>query len=299
MYRVSLGSAVALCAAANAFAEPPSVGAAPKPEAAFEATLRWKTGEVSLGDGVARLAVTPQWRYLGPEDAERVLVDAWHNPPGHEGTLGMLFPSDVGPLDADGWGVVISYAAEGHVSDADAEEQDYEALLHDMQAAVREQNEKRVRDGYPPVELLGWAARPYYDRAAHKLHWARELRFGTDEEHTLNYDVRVLGRRGMLVMQAVAPMTRAELVQARMRDALALVEFEPGHRYDEFDSGVDRVAAYGIGGLVAGGILAKAGFFKVLLVALLAAKKFVAIGVLAAVGLISRYFRRNRPASTG
>jgi len=82
-------------------------------------------------------------------------------------------------------------------------------------------------------------------------------------------------------------------------DALALVEFEPGHRYDEFDSGVDRVAAYGIGGLVAGGILAKAGFFKFLLVALLAAKKFVAIGVLAAVGLISRYFRRNRPASTG
>jgi len=88
---------MALCAAANAFAGSPSVDAAPKPAAAFEATLRWKTGDVSLGEGVARLAVTPQWRYLGPEDAERVLVDAWHNPPGHEETLGMLFPSDVGP----------------------------------------------------------------------------------------------------------------------------------------------------------------------------------------------------------
>ncbi len=297
MFRVSPGIAAALCAAANAFGAPPPVDAAPRPEAALEAALAWQTGEVSLGDGVARVALTPQWRYLGPDDAERVLVDAWHNPPDHERPLGMLFPSDVGPLDANGWGVVISYAAEGHVSDADAAHQDYDALLREMQAAVKAQNEKREHDGYAPVELVGWASRPFYDPAAHKLHWARELRFGTDTEHTLNYDVRVLGRRGVLVMQAVAPMSRSPDVQARMRDALSLVEFEPGHRYDEFDSGVDHVAAYGIGGLVAGGLLAKAGFFKLLLVGLLAAKKLVVIGALAVGGVVARYFRRNRVPS--
>jgi uncharacterized membrane-anchored protein len=289
---LSLGIAAALCAAASAFAAPPS-GDARK----FEEGLKWLSGEVSLGDGIARLSLTPEWRCLGPDDAERVIVDAWRNPPDHERPLGMLFLSDVGPLDPAGWGVVISYAAEGHVSDADAEHQDYDALLRDMQAAVRTQNEKREHDGYPPVELIGWAARPFYDPAAHKLHWARELRFGTDAEHTLNYDVRVLGRRGVLVMQAVAPMSQSEAVQARMRDALSLVEFEPGHRYDEFDSGADKVAAYGIGGLVAGGLLAKAGFFKLLLVGLLAAKKFIVLGAVAVGGAVSRYFRRNRVPS--
>jgi uncharacterized membrane-anchored protein len=113
----------------------------------------------------------------------------------------------------------------------------------------------------------------------------------------LNYDVRVLGRRGVLVMKAVASMRQVDAVKARMRDALALVEFSPGHRYEEFDSKVDEVAAYGIGGLVAGGLLAKAGFFKMLLVGLLAAKKFVAIGALAAVGAITRFWRARGPAT--
>ncbi len=286
---VCLGIAAALCAAASALAaqSPPEAGPG------FEAGLRWQTGEVSLGGGIATLRVTREWRFLGPEDAERVLVEAWQNPPDDEKPLGMLFPAEVGPLDPDGWGVVISYDADGHVSDQDAEAVDYDALLRDMQEQVGAANEARVKDGYPEVELVGWAARPFYDRATHKLHWARELHFGADAAHTLNYDVRVLGRRGVLIMQAVAPMTESQAVQARMRDALALAEFAPGHRYDEFDSGVDRVAAYGIGGLVAGGLLAKAGFFKVLLAGILAAKKLIAVGALAAGAALVRYLRRT------
>jgi uncharacterized membrane-anchored protein len=289
---VCIALAAALGAAASAFAAPPSADAAAK----LEAALKWQTGEVPLGEGIAHLSLTPAWRFLGPSDAERVLVDAWHNPPAREPPLGMLFPADVGPFDPQGWGVVISYLAEGHVADDDAEHQDYDALLREMQVAARAGNEKRVRDGYSAVELVGWAAQPYYDRTEHKLHWARELRFGDESEHTLNYDVRVLGRRGVLVMQAVAPMAQSESVQTQMRDALALVEFSPGHRYDDFNSGVDAVAAYGIGGLVAGGLLAKAGVFKLLIGALVAAKKFLVVGGIAAAGAIARYFRRNPAA---
>ena len=264
--------------------------------AAFESGLHWKTGEISLGDGIAQLRVPSDWRYLDPADTERVLVDAWGNPRREEPALGMLFAADVSPVDDDGWGIVISFQPDGHVSDADAAEIDYDALLRELQAGAREANEARAKAGYPAVELIGWAAKPYYDPASHKLYWARELQFGSEPQHTLNYDVRVLGRRGVLVMKAVAPMHQVDAVQARMRDALALVEFSPGHRYEEFDSKVDVVAAYGIGGLVAGGLLAKAGFFKMLLVGLLAAKKFVVIGVVAAVGAITRFWRARRPA---
>jgi uncharacterized membrane-anchored protein len=266
-------------------------------ERALEASLHWQSGEVSLGDGLARVNVTPEWRFLGPDDALRLLVDVWGNPRPQNLPLGMLFESETSLVGPDSWGVVISFSAEGYVSDEDAGTIDYDAMLRELQAASRENNAERTKAGYPAIELIGWAAQPYYDRATHKLHWARELRFGDDTEHTLNYDVRVLGRRGVLVMKAVAPMHRVEAVQARMKDALALVEFSPGHRYEEFDSSVDQVAAYGIGGLVAGGLLAKAGFFKLLLAGLIAGKKFVVIGVIAAASVVSRLWRRRRPAT--
>ena len=252
---------------------------------------------MTLGDGLARLNVTPEWRFLGPDDALRVLVQAWHNPHPHDPPLGMLFPADASVVGADGWGIVLSFSAEGHVADDDAEKIDYGQLLGELQQATREANPERVKEGYPAIELVGWAAEPYYDRASHKLHWARELEFTGEREHTLNYDVRVLGRRGVLVMKAVASMGQVATVQTRMKDALALVEFAPGHRYEEFDSNVDHVAAYGIGGLVAGGLLAKAGFFKLLLAGLLAAKKFLIVGALAAFGAI-RTFMRGRKAPT-
>jgi uncharacterized membrane-anchored protein len=293
--RLCLAAGLVLCVSLTASAEEAS------PEeraAAFESSLHWKTGEISLGEGIARLSVPAGWRYLDPGDTERVLVDAWGNPRPPEPALGMLFAADVSPVRADNWGIVLSFQPEGHVSDADAAELDYDALLRELQAGTREANAERTRSGYPAIELIGWAAKPYYDPATHKLYWARELQFGSDPEHTLNYDVRVLGRRGVLVMKAVASMQQVDAVQARMQDALALVEFSPGHRYEEFDSKVDTVAAYGIGGLVAGGLLAKAGFFKLLLVGLLAAKKFVIVGAVAVAGACARLFGR-RPAVSG
>jgi hypothetical protein len=50
------------------------------------------------------------FRFLGPEGARRLLVDAWGNPPeAAEGTLGMLVPTDLSPLTPEGWGIIIDY----------------------------------------------------------------------------------------------------------------------------------------------------------------------------------------------
>jgi uncharacterized membrane-anchored protein len=58
---------------------------------------------------------------------------------------------------------------------------------------------------------------------------------------------------------------------------------------------MDKVAKYGIAALVAGGVAvaAKAGMFKVLLVGLLAAKKFVILGVIAVWAFIKKLFSRR------
>jgi hypothetical protein len=54
------------------------------------------------------------------------------------------------------------------------------------------------------VHLIGWGALPYYEKNQHTLHWAKLLRFGDGLSETLNYNVRVLGRKGVLVFNAIA-----------------------------------------------------------------------------------------------
>ncbi len=60
---------------------------------------------------------------------------------------------------------------------------------------------------------------------------------------------------------------------------LALAEFDQGSRYSDFDPDIDTVAAYGLGALVAGKVMAKAGFLTAALIFL---KKF---GVIIVIGI--------------
>ncbi|WP_136807758.1 DUF2167 domain-containing protein [Desulfosediminicola flagellatus] len=237
-----------------------------------------QTGDIVLPDAGAKLHVPEDFYYLSPKDSERILVEVWGNPPGQD-TLGMLFPAESTPFDQDSWAVTISYEEDGYVSDEDADKIDYSELLEEMQSSSSAQNEERVKQGYDPVVLVGWAAQPYYDKESHKLHWAKELKFGNQETNTLNYNIRVLGRKGVLVLNFIADMDQKELIETKLDTVLSLADFDQGSTYKDFDPQIDKVAAYGIGALVAGKVLAKTGFFAIGLIFI---KKF---GVFIVVGL--------------
>lgn len=286
--RMTLVSLLSLCALqALAADSPPRMS-----REDFEATLKYQQGEVALPQGIATLKIPTSFRYLAPADAQRILEQAWGNAQGDH-TLGMLFPSDVSPLDEKGWGVVITYDEDGHVSDEDADGIDYDQLMKDMQEGTAAANAERAEQGQEPIELVGWAARPYYDKAAKKLHWAKELRFPNAPEHTLNYNIRILGRKGVLVLNAVANMSQQATIQTRMTDVLAFTEFNPGYGYADFDPNVDKTAAYGLAALVAGGVAAKAGLFAKLFALLIAGKKIIAVVVIGLIALLRKVLARK------
>jgi len=52
-------------------------------------------------------------------------------------------------------------------------------------------------------------------------------------------------------------------VQKDINKVLDIVQFNDGYKYKDFDSSVDEVAAWTIGGLVAGKVLAKVGLFAI------------------------------------
>lgn len=79
------------------------------------------------------------------------------------------------------------------------------------------------------------------------LYWAKDLKFGDHPDHTLNYDLRALDRHGVLSLNAVAGMGQLGAVEKDIQQVLGFVEFNQGHRYEDFKPGVDKVAAYGIG----------------------------------------------------
>lgn len=262
--------------------------------ARFDAGLSYQTGDVTVGDGLAVLHLGTSFRYLGPEDTEKVLVDVWGNPPGTP-RLGMIVPADVSPVDQKrGWGVLVTYTEEGYVDDDDAEDIDYDELLASMQESTGAENEERVRQGYERVHVVGWAEPPHYDSARNSLYWAMELDFEGTPEHTLNYSIRVLGRRGVLELNAVSVMSRLAEIKPEMEKIFPLVEYQPGHRYADFNPDVDEVAAYGVGALIAGKAAAKVGLWAALVKFLIAAKKILIIGGIALFAGLAKLFGMRR-----
>jgi len=254
-------------------------------------SLVMQEGTIPLGNNLASLNLTPAFRYLSQADTKKVLVDLWGNPPESVGeTLGAIVPAGVSILSAESWLIIVSYDDSGHVDDADAAGIDYSDLLSEMQQATRENSEERVKQGYEKLELVGWAEPPHYDSGAKKIYWAKQLKFGdTPPPDTLNYNIRALGRTGFLDLTAVAGMNQLPMINSRVNEILGTVSFNIGNRYQDFDSTSDHVAEYGIAGLIAGGVLAKAGFFKLLAPFI----KFILLGLAAAGGIFFKFFRRK------
>ena len=253
-------------------------------------SLKYQDGEITLRGDLAKLKLPREFRYLGPDDAATVLERIWGNPPSRTKTLGLLVPAAIPIIASNSWAVIITYDEDGYIKDDDASKIDYNDLLKSMRADVKTGNAEREKQGYPAIELVGWAATPRYDAAAKKMYWAKELKFENSPENTLNYNIRVLGRRGVLVLNAVAGMAQLPEIEAATPTILGAVDFQEGHRYADFQPGTDKVATYGLAALVAGGVLAKTGFLKVLIAGALAAKKFVIIGVIALWGIIKKFF---------
>ena len=65
------------------------------------------------------------------------------NVPG-QNVLGMLFPAEATPFDADSWAVTVEYEQDGYVSDEDAGDINYDELLQQMKEDTRSESRARM-----------------------------------------------------------------------------------------------------------------------------------------------------------
>lgn len=259
---------------------------------AIAESLTPRRGAVAIPSAQATLDLGTAYDFYGEQDAKRILTELWGNPPeASSNVLGLVMPAGASPL-SDAWGAAVTYEATGYVSDEDAQSTDYDELLVQMRSGETENNEARAAQGYAAMSLIGWAERPTYDPVKHSVIWAQNIRFADQADNTLNYDVRLLGRRGVLSLNLISSMSQLDQVKQAATNFASKASFDAGETYADYDSSTDAVAEYGVGGLVAAGVgvaaAQKLGIFAVLL----KFGKFILIGLFALLAVF-----RNRIAA--
>lgn len=225
-------------------------------------SIHGRTGVIHLESANCTLNVPEGFVFLDESDSRHLLVDYWNNSTDRvKDIIGTMVSRDAGIFYEVETAYVISYDPAGYVSDKDAISIDYDELLKSMQDEVAEEN--KTNPTGQQWELLGWAWHPTYNNQKKVLAWAKHYRIDGEQE-VINYDVRVLGKAGFMVITAVASPEAKDQLMADNDVIINSVNYDNGFRYSDFDAKTDHVAEWTIGGLIAGKVLAKAGVWAFL-----------------------------------
>ena len=193
---------------------------------------------------------------------------------------------------SDPWFVLFSYDKSGYVRDDEGSKLDADAILETVRRGTEAANRERKSRGWGTLSVDGWATKPFYDRTTNNLTWAITAHDNTGGR-TVNHSVRLLGRGGVMHAHLVTTPTQLDALVPTFNGMISAFTYQPGQKYAEWRPG-DKVAAYGLTALVAGGAgvaLAKSGL-------LVKFWKLIVAGIAAAVAAIKRMWgkltgRRN------
>ena len=191
------------------------------------------------------------------------------------------------------WFSIFDFEETGYVRDD--EKLDPGAILEGLKEGNARGNEERKSRGLPPIYLEGWFVSPHYDLETKRLEWATKLR-SANGDIVVNYKIRMLSRSGVMNVILVSEPTALENDIRAFKTALTGFSFDAGERYSEYRTG-DKIAEYGLTGLIVGGAAAaaaKTGLFKVL--GKFAIVIIAGLGTLA-LGFFRWLFRFTRKAS--
>ena len=240
---LGLAAVVSLATGVPASAQDKGIGDVPGVE--------WVEGPAvgRLGTQATR-QVPAGWRFSGPQGAAR-LMELMENPVSHR-EQGIVFPAE----DKGTWFAVFEFNPIGYVEDEDKDELDPDAILSSIREGNEASNEERRRRGWTTMEIVGWDTPPHYDAVTNNLEWAVRGK-GEEGGFVVNHNVRLLGREGVMEVTLVGSPEEIPVALPDFRGLLATHEFVIGRKYAEYRSG-DRIAQYGLVGLVTGGALAVA-----------------------------------------
>ncbi|HEY9102484.1 DUF2167 domain-containing protein [Chitinimonas sp.] len=232
---------------------------------------------------VAELQLRENFLSLDSGDTERYM-EAMHNP-------GVTNAWYFAPAGDNKWFAIFEYSETGHVKDD--EKIDADSVLKSIKEGTAEANKERAAKGWAPLNIIGWRVAPHYETDTKRLSYATLAE--SSGHQVINYHTKILGRTGVTDVTLVTDPESFDSSVAELKRELGGFDFKAGQGYNEFKSG-DKVAEYGLAGLMVGGaaaVAAKTGFFKWIGAALAAGWKLILVGLAALGGMIKSLFSRK------
>jgi uncharacterized membrane-anchored protein len=250
--------------------------------------------KVQLQD-IAQIDVPAGYEFIDGKRTRALLKAEGEPVSGRE--LGLLSPISTN----EQWSVMFEFDNSGYVKDDEKNQLDADKLLASIKRGTEQANKERVRNGNPPLVIVGWEQPPKYDEATHNLEWA--IRATTGDQAILNYNTRLLGRKGVMEVVLIVDADKLPQTLPAFRSLLANYSFQTGQNYAEYRPG-DKVAKYGLAALIlTGGAVgaAKLGLFAWLAVFFKKGLKFIIIAVVAIIASIKKVLAKifgRRQSST-
>jgi len=198
------------------------------------------------------------------------------------------------------WLVDVNWIKEGYVRDGDAKEWQPDTMLDGLKEATETDNKDRIARGIPALDIVGWVEPPTYQAATHRLVWSlssRDRGAPADMPQTINYNTYALGRDGFFSLDLITGANKIASEKGIVRDLLGSLNYVPGKRYEDFDSSTDKVAAYGLAGLVGAVAIKKLGLLALATAFVLKLWKLAILAVLGLWAGVKRFFKgRSSPA---
>jgi uncharacterized membrane-anchored protein len=204
--------------------------------------------------------------------------------------IGAIFPTS----DAD-WFAVVKFVKEGYIKDDDAKDWNADDLLKSLKEGTEAANAERAKRGIPSIEVTGWAQKPQYEAATHRLVWSAlsKHKGGTDGNQGVNYNTYALGREGYVSLNLITNAKDLDTYKPDAAKLLAALQYDDGKKYADFNSSTDKVAAYGLAALVAGVAVKKLGLFALALAFLAKFAKIAVVAGGAALWGIAKVFKKK------
>jgi uncharacterized membrane-anchored protein len=251
-------------------------------------SIHWIDGPAVVDlAGIAKLQVPPGYRFTDAAGA-RIWNQLTENPPSDD--IGILTPPiDVLADKSKTFFLIFNYDDVGYVKDDETlDNSTIDQILQQIRDATIKGNQERTAHGWPTLTINGWAQRPFYEPTSHHLTWAIDASDNSGDG-VVNYQSRALGRRGVLRTTMVLAPNLVAANTPLYTSIVSGITFNPGDTYEEYRVG-DKVAKYGLIGLISGGAaVAAIKLWK----PLMAFGAFIVAGIGSAFRKIKRMFTRN------
>ena len=227
------------------------------------ASLNWKEGPslINFNEANSKINISSNFSILEGKDAHQLLY--WLN--------GTSFDYiNIYAVDNQASQYMFYYTDSGYVKTDDWTDVDPDIFIKDIKENYKASNETRKKNGQPIVLNVSWKKKPYLDGIYNSVYYALNVQW-SDNKSTVEGTAIILGREGYTTASYVEGSNGYQ--EQILLNLSKIHKFNDTKEYKDWKSG-DKVAAAGIGALLATTLGVKALKPGIIAAGLLLLKKF-------------------------